>query len=92
MSENQSAQPGFIFRVIVDGSYSVEQLREDARNKYGLDIHICLKVGPTCVNEDRKGLTAPVEAIDDPFIDGSFKFPIPAEGLCLYIGYFKERS
>lgn len=88
MPSKKEAKPGFTFQVMAPGDHPIQQLRDDAKAEYGLDIHIRLKAGPTVVKEDGKSLGCPIEAIDDDFLEGQFQFPIPAPGNCIYIGYF----
>lgn len=88
MPSNEEAKPGFTFQVIVPADDSIQQLRDDAKAKFGLDIHIRLKAGPCVVKEDGRSLSCPVVAIDDKFLEGQFKLPMLEPGYCLYVGYF----
>jgi len=91
VAPRKEVKPGDEFQVIVPGSMSIEALRADALRNYGLPIHVRAKFGPTRIDEDGK-LGVPIQAIDDNALKGDFRhFPLPAEGFCLYVGYF-ERS
>ncbi len=85
----ENAKPGCSFQVCVPTSYSVDQLRKEAKDRTGLDIHIKARVGPTRIVDGSK-IDSPIEAVDDPYLTGRMQFAIPKPDMYLYVGYFKE--
>ncbi len=65
------------------------KVRTEIRVRLGREPHIKARVGPFTVHENK--LSAPLEAIDDPFLDGKFSVDltnIPLGG-CIYFGVLK---
>lgn len=88
MPASTEVRPGLEFQFIVSGKKSVQELRAEKKRDCGLDIHIRVKIGPISLNKDGTVLNCPIEAVDDEFLEGKGGFPVPAEGYCIYLGYY----
>lgn len=66
---------------------AIAQKRIEARETFGRDIHIKFKIGPAV--QDGSRTTWPIEAVDDPFLMGSFnRVPLNPDQI-LIVGHFK---
>jgi len=88
MVDNSEVGPGCEFRVTMPAQSTLQELRDDAKKRYGLNVHIRMKIGPTSIDVGGKGLKCPIQVVDDEFLDGTIKVPVPVPGHCLYVGYF----
>ncbi len=90
------AVEGASFKMFVDRPVDLERLREDVRERTGLEAHFRFRLGPTRIETNRDGgqrLHCEIEALDDKVLVGTLgTVPLPAEGFYLYVGFFKRMT
>lgn len=77
------------FAVEVHKDTSIDEIRAQARERFGREIHIRAKIGPTEISEDGTSLTCSMEAVDDRCLSGAFKQWPQQKDHFLLVGHFK---
>lgn len=87
--------PGLEYVIDAHGSMPLSEVRKQVEKQLGFPCHVKAKFGP--FEFDGNKLLAPVEAIDDEFLDGSFRFQLIGDkgvklGYCKYFVVLKEKK
>jgi hypothetical protein len=77
------------FAVETHKDASIDVIRAEAKEKFGREIHIRAKIGPTEISEDGSSLTCPIEAVDDGCLSGAFNQWPQNKDHVLLVGHFK---
>ena len=93
MAALEEARVEVSFTITAPITKPIQELREEARRKTGLDVYISIRAGPFKKLKNDK-VECPIVAIDDLTLEGYCDIPyekVPVNGY-LYIGHFIART